>query len=167
MTSVDPLYPCRSHERSLRTFATLCPLLLTYSPYSLLFFVLSFSISCFPYSCVRLLIYSTLLSIDVLLNLISLYFPFISCISPFQFSPVTAYVQPPLPPTPPFPQMLSISRAPAVLKFALERNYLARRPGNTAARPPSYWTAGRENLKLCFQLSESDDARSVSSCLQS
>jgi hypothetical protein len=63
--------------------------------------------------------------------------------------------------------MLRISRAPAVLKFALERNYLARR--HCSALPTLLRLIelrGRENLKHCFQLSESDDDF-VSSVLES
>jgi hypothetical protein len=64
--------------------------------------------------------------------------------------------------------MLRISRAPAVLKFALERNYLTRR--HCSALPSLLLRLielrGRENLKQCFQLSESN-GEFVSSGLES
>ena len=153
----------RLSRRLSIAFSDMCP----FSRLSSLFcssFYSSLSLSCFLYSCVPLLVSLSfiLFSIFVLPKLISLYLSFLLYISSFfaicrlsQFAPATANMHPP-----PFSftQMLRISRAPEVLEFWLERNYLERR--HCSALHSLFRLIelrGRENPKLCLQLSESDD----------
>jgi hypothetical protein len=101
--------PWVRNERALRIFADVCPLFLGYWSYCFIFhssflpFVLSFCVPPILLVCPH--------------SLISLYLPFFAVYPLSQFTP----------PPPPFTQMLRISRAPVILKFALERNYLVRR----------------------------------------
>lgn len=86
----------------------------------------------------------------------SLYFLFLCHLSPFPIFPCNCQHSPPPPFS--FTQMLRISRAPAVLEFGLERNYLARRHCSALhSLLRLIELQGRENPKPCLQLSESDD----------